>query len=68
MTARPSALNPTTRRSIEDEIDRLIALLDAMDGDPDLEGDEREIDPAEIDSPDFIWGGGESGGPAHSGC
>ena len=27
----------TTRRSIEDAIERLIALLDALDGDPDLE-------------------------------
>jgi hypothetical protein len=26
-----------TRRSIEDAIERLIALLDALDGDPELE-------------------------------
>lgn len=52
---------PTTRQSIEDEIERLIALLDAADGDPDLE-------PGELDPPGFIWGGGEDGGTALSGC
>lgn len=31
------AVPQRTRRTIEDEIERLIALLDAVDGDPDLE-------------------------------
>lgn len=35
------------RHKIERAIDVLIALLDAADGDPDLEDDEREYDPAE---------------------
>lgn len=35
------------RHKIEHAIDMLIALLDAADGDPDLEDDEREYDPAE---------------------
>ena len=36
------------RRSLEQWIDRAIALLDQLDGDPDLEDDEREDDPAEL--------------------
>ncbi len=35
------------RRRMEDAVKRLIAVLDAMDGEIDLEGDEREADPAE---------------------
>jgi hypothetical protein len=35
------------RHKIEKAIDVLIALLDAADGDPDLEDDEREEDPSE---------------------
>lgn len=52
---------PTMHQAIEAEIERLIALLDATDGDPDLE-------PDDLDPPGFIWGGGEDGGPALSGC
>lgn len=29
--------DPSVRRSIEDEIERLMSMLDLMDGDPDLE-------------------------------
>ncbi|SFJ57378.1 hypothetical protein [Aerobium aerolatum] len=52
-----------TRHDIEDEIERLLSILDALDGDPD-----REDDSTELDTPGFIWGGGEDGGPAHSGA
>ncbi|MBB5754345.1 hypothetical protein [Prosthecomicrobium pneumaticum] len=34
---RPNQISPATRRAIEDEIERLIALLDQADGDTDLE-------------------------------
>lgn len=61
MNRRPPILNPTVRRSIEEEIERLIALLDAFDGDADTEE-------GDLDLPGFIWGGNEDGGPAHSGC
>lgn len=36
MNMRPNH-DPRTRRSIEDEIERLIAMLDTFDPDPDLE-------------------------------
>lgn len=36
------------RRTLEQWIDRAIALLDQIDGDPDYEDDEREDDPAEL--------------------
>jgi hypothetical protein len=55
-----STQSVTLRQSIEDEIERLIALLDSTDGDGDLEHDD-------LDPPGFIWGGGEAGGPAQSG-
>lgn len=55
------------RRAVEDEIERLLSILDAMDGDPDLEDTDREDDYASIDHPGFIWGGSEDGGPAHKG-
>lgn len=32
--------SPTTRQSLEQHIERMIALLDQLDGDPDLEPDE----------------------------
>jgi len=37
MNDRPANFLPAARRSIEDEIERLIGLLDGMDADPDLE-------------------------------
>ena len=37
MNARPRLPDPTVRRAIEDEIERLISLLDVIDPDPDLE-------------------------------
>lgn len=61
MKPRPSTQSVTLRQSIEDEIERLIALLDAADGDPDLESD--NLDPL-----GFIWGGSEDGGSALNGC
>lgn len=36
-TVRASAHQPQARHAIEAEIERLIGLLDSMDGDPDLE-------------------------------
>lgn len=62
MNAMAAILSPSVRRSIEDEIERLLSLLDALDGDADFEDDDN------LDPPGFIWGGGEEGGPAHSGC
>ena len=57
-----------TRRDIEDQIERLLSILDAWDGDADFEDDaDREYDSVDYDSPGFVWGGGEEGGPAHSG-
>lgn len=38
MNDRPANFLPVVRRSIEDEIERLIGLLDGMDTDADLEG------------------------------
>ena len=68
MNMRPS-FDTSVPRSIEDQIERLIALLDAIDGDenmePDLAGfdrafmddregdDEREFDEAESGIADF---------------
>ncbi len=37
MNDRPANFLPAARRGIEDEIERLIGLLDGMDADPDLE-------------------------------
>ncbi|BCG88529.1 hypothetical protein MesoLj113c_46390 [Mesorhizobium sp. 113-3-9] len=37
MNARARLSDPTVRRSIEDEIERLISLLDFVEPDPDLE-------------------------------
>lgn len=42
--------DPQTRRSIEDAIERLVALLDQFDGDPDFE-------PANDDEPSIGWTG-----------
>jgi hypothetical protein len=39
MNIRVTTGNPNTRRSIEDAIERLLAMLDLMDEDPDLEPD-----------------------------
>lgn len=35
MTVRAFARNPAVHRSIEDEIEHLVALLNLIDGDPD---------------------------------
>lgn len=37
MNIRANITTPSTRRSIEDAIERLLAMLDQMDDDPDLE-------------------------------
>lgn len=55
--------DPTVRRSIEDEIERLISLLDLVDSDPDLEPwlaggievvgtADREMDSSELEADD----------------
>lgn len=48
-----------SRRAVEDEIERLIGLLDGIDGDPDMEpwlgdGDDRELDGSD-DEPSHGW-------------
>ncbi len=49
---------PTVRRSIEDAIERLMALLDFIDGDPDLEdGGDTEPNGDEGDFPLHFPGG-----------
>jgi hypothetical protein len=40
-------VTPTQRKRIEAAIERLLALLDQIDGDIDLEDDEREPEPLE---------------------
>lgn len=42
MNERPTTFDRVARRNIEDEIERLIGLLDVADTDPDLEDDELE--------------------------
>lgn len=44
------------RSAIEAEIDRLIALLDRLDGDPDLEEDDAEFQGDE--EADLTWNSG----------
>lgn len=44
------------RTMLERWIEDAIALLDQIDGDPDLEDDDREADDAERDMPGRIWG------------
>jgi hypothetical protein len=57
MMAHP--IIPAHRRQLlEDWIERAIALLDALDGDTELE-DDTEHDEAEDDAPGLIRGGGE---------
>lgn len=48
MNARPALFDARVRRSIEDEIERLISLLDLVDGDPDLENG-HDAEPEETD-------------------
>lgn len=45
------------RQMLEHWIEQAIALLDQMDGDPDIEDDDREADDAERDMPGLIRGG-----------
>lgn len=65
MSAQARLSDPTVRRSIEDEIERLISLLDFVEPDPDLEPwlagggevvgtDDREMD-ASDDEPSLGW-------------
>ena len=44
MNERPTTFDRVARRNIEEEIERLIGLLDVADTDPDLEDDELEHD------------------------
>lgn len=72
--ACPRVIGRLTRARIEDQIEALITLLDAMDADPDFEpnmstgaaywsiagnNDDREYDGADHDSGDMIFGGNE---------
>lgn len=51
-----------SRETIEDEIERLIALLDALDGDPDLEEcSDREED--DCDDPAWLERTNQTGAP-----
>lgn len=51
----PGAPEPLkARREIENHIERLIAALDALDGDPDLEGD-ADFEPQGDDEPSLGW-------------
>jgi hypothetical protein len=54
-----SALDPTVRRSIEDAIEHMIGLLDAIDGDPDLE-DDTEVDLSEFEDSSIAMTGGQA--------
>lgn len=59
MNDRPANFLPAIRRAVEDEIERLIGLLDGMDPDPDLEpwlgvGDDREEDGSDAE-PSHGW-------------
>lgn len=54
------AIHAYRRHQLEQWIERAIALLDALDGSPDLEdGADIERDDAEHDSPGLISGGCE---------
>lgn len=70
-------LTPQLRRRIEETIEQLVAILDAFDGDPDLEqsagdfgeldvGDDREpeedFEPGEDEEPSLGWTIKTSGG------
>jgi hypothetical protein len=46
-------MTPTQRHRIERTIEALISILDVADGDPHLEDDEREDDPAERGIADY---------------
>lgn len=54
MNPLPTLRLPATRRSIEDEIERLISLLDSFDPDPDLEGT-GDDEPNSDDEPLLGW-------------
>jgi hypothetical protein len=60
MNIRADIPTPSTRRSIEDAIERLLALLDRMEGDPDLE--------ANGDEHDASWPEGYSGANFGAAC
>lgn len=51
MNPRPALFDVAVRRSIEDEIQRLVDLLDLVDGDADLE-DGRDAEPDADGEPD----------------
>lgn len=42
---------PTNRQAIEDQIERLIGLLDEIDGDPDMEPDHEDYDACDLGEP-----------------
>ncbi len=41
-------LTSLDRKAIEDQIEELVSLLDAIDGDPDIEDDELHDDPLDL--------------------
>lgn len=47
---------------------RILRAAVAAEGRKGGSRDDLEDDDAEHDEPGFIWGGGENGGPAHSGA
>lgn len=51
-------IRASRRQQLEEWVELAIALLDALDGDTDLE-DDTEHDEAEADAPGLIRGGGE---------
>lgn len=59
------AIDPRDRATLVMAVERLIALLDDLDGDPDLEDGHdaepelREEDMGDWGDYDFIWGGNE---------
>ncbi len=57
LVALGAAQNPLPRKVIEQAIERLIAILDAIDGDPDSElvGDEADADGDELDQAFPEW-------------
>lgn len=63
---------PFMRRAIEDQIEKLIAILDAFDGDPDMEPDHEDYDACDPGEPDCthpehpVYGIDQSKGPTNA--
>lgn len=50
----PAQTNPLSRESIEAAVETLVALLDLVDGDPDVEGNGDELDGSGASEDEFI--------------